>query len=64
MQELEGQVAEIIYRNEINGYTVCIFDLEKAGSITAVRIFAIYRKRRHFKDSRAKHCASRLWRTV
>lgn len=57
MQELEGQIAEIIFRNETNGYTVCIFDLGKAGSITAVRIFAIYRKRRHFKDSRAKHCA-------
>ena len=36
MQELEGQVEEIIYRNEINGYTVCIFDVEKSGSITAV----------------------------
>ena len=43
MQELEGQVEEIIYRNEINGYTVCIFDVEKLDSITIVRIFTFYK---------------------
>lgn len=43
MQELEGQIAEIIFRNETNGYTVCIFDTEKLGSITIVRIFTFYK---------------------
>ena len=36
MQELEGQIIEIIFQNETNGYTVCEFHTENFGDITAV----------------------------
>lgn len=36
MQELEGQIIEIIFKNEDNGYTVCEFHTENFGDITAV----------------------------
>ena len=42
MQEIEGQIIEIIFQNETNGYTVCEFSTEKSGDITVVRIFAVY----------------------
>lgn len=36
MQELEGQIIEIIFQNETNGYTVCEFHTEQFGDITSV----------------------------
>ena len=36
MQEIEGQINEIIFQNETNGYTVCEFYTENLGEITVV----------------------------
>lgn len=42
MQEIEGQIIEIIFQNETNGYTVCEFNTENFGEITVVRLFTFY----------------------
>jgi len=42
MLEIEGQILEIRFQNETNGYTVCDFYTEKFGEITVVRLFAVY----------------------
>ena len=36
MQEIEGQIIEIIFQNETNGYTVCEFHTENLGEVTVV----------------------------
>jgi len=36
MQEIEGQIIEIIFQNDENGYTVCEFNTEQFGDITLV----------------------------
>lgn len=39
--EIKGTVEEIIYQNEVNSYTISIFQTEEE-VITAVRLFTIY----------------------
>ena len=36
MQEVKGQITDIIYQNEINGYTICVIENSLGGEITAV----------------------------
>lgn len=36
MQEIEGQISEIIFQNETNGYTVCEFHTDNLGEVTVV----------------------------
>lgn len=40
--EIKGQIDEIVYTNEENGYTVCSVELEDETLITAVRLHAFY----------------------
>ncbi len=40
--EIKGQVAEIIYRNDSNSYTIAEFEKEEGELLTIVRIFTIY----------------------
>lgn len=34
--ELKGQIEDIIYQNESNAYTICVFNIEEEELITAV----------------------------
>ena len=47
--ELKGYIEEIIYQNEVNGYTICSIQTEDE-LITAVRVSSFYKPRRYAKD--------------
>ena len=43
--EIKGQILEIIYRNDSNGYTIAGFEKENGEILTVVRVFTFYRRR-------------------
>lgn len=62
--EVKGQIEELIYQNEANGYTIAVFTTEEEKVITIVRIFAFYIMRRLFKTNRENGSTSRIWRAI
>ncbi|MBR3696754.1 MAG: hypothetical protein IKM97_00540 [Clostridia bacterium] len=62
--EVKGQIEEIIYQNEANGYTIAVFTTEEEKVITIVRIFAFYYMWRLPKISRKNGSTSGIWRAI
>ena len=58
--ELKGSIEEIIYQNEVNGYTICSMQTEEE-LITAVGYLPFINQGDTLKISRQICNASRIW---
>ena len=61
--EIEGQIEEIIYQNEVNGYTVAEI-LTDGDTLTVVGFLPFINKGDSLKLIRKNGNTSRIWRTV
>lgn len=59
--EIKGQIEDFIYQNEVNSYTIAVFQTEEQEIITVVGYLPFIAVRRLFKTNWKNGYASRLW---
>lgn len=61
--EIEGQISEIIYQNEVNGYMVAEFETKEETTVI-VGYLPFINNGDSLKATRKIHNSSRLWKTI
>jgi hypothetical protein len=62
--EIKGQIAEIIYRNDSNSYTIAEIEKDNGDSLTVVRVSTFYRRGGYPKIVWQNGSTPRLWRAI